>query len=149
MWTKFIALMMVVSAAAFLNLQVKDEDKTQAAMMRMVVEQHTMGQQHSMMLVSQPATYPASPTTATDDTADHLSTHGIVLGTLCLAVAVAAWFTSLYDYFHSIFQLEKDRVYLDEIDGRPDPVVATVSITISLTVLGIAIYLLAVHGQET
>lgn len=155
-WSKFTALVTVLSMIFFLDLQISDLDnypnnvnmtlasiQNEYVLMKPLYEQQVFWQKsvspgydttqfEAMAISSKPDSVPSR-------------TQDIVLGCIYLTVGILSWFISIFDYFKRIGELESEQTFMDECEGHTHPVVTVLSTVICIIVLATVILLLVQH----
>ena len=158
-WSKFTALVTVLSVIFFLDLRIFNIDNYahQVSMslaciqnghlrMKPFHEQQVLGQRSGSpgYDMSQFETKAMLNNEEPDPIPRRIQ--AMVLGSIYLIVGILSWVISVFDYFERIGELERERTLMDECEGHTHPIVTILSMVICVIVLATIVFLVVQHG---
>ena len=158
-WSKFTALVTVLSVIFFLDLRIFNIDnyahqvsatlaciQNECLQVKPSYEQQVLGQgsESPGLDISQFQTKAMRNSEEPDSTPSR--TQGMVLGSIYLVVGILSWVIFVFDYFERIGELERERTLMDECEGHTHPIVTILSMVICVIVLATIVFLVVQHG---
>lgn len=151
-WSKFLAMVTVLSVTMFLDLRIINLDKHYeniASSLALTSEQSSSLTLSNYDVVQQVIS--ASDSGFFDGQTDLATqfistrTQDITLGSIYFALGVLSWVISTSDYFKCIHELAREHIFLDECEDQTNPIIALFSVMVCTIVLVTVILLLVQH----
>jgi len=151
-WSKFLAMVTVLSATMFLDLRIKNIDEHYeniASSLALTSEQSRNLTLSNYDVIQQVISANDSGFIGgqTNLVIQFISTRtqDITLGSIYFALGILSWVISTTDYFKCIHELAREQIFLDECEDQTNPIIALFSVMVCTIVLATVILLLVQH----